>query len=592
MKRAAQGRCEGLGGLAGEGTASGLPGFWLPRSVRDQVLSPETEWQSVAFSQGRECGSECPPDEPGRATAQWPLLDAEEWQRLLQALSENRARAPQGPELWNRLERALRRAAGRGFKGGDGTGEDLLAALSAYTGYSRLLIEFALRSPSLWDAGVLAQTFGLSPSWEAAEDWVSLGGIPGRMRFFPASRLARAWSRTGVPGRRPLFGAEEPLELMLGFAAGNVPGTALLLVLLALATTVSGDGPPVVLVRNSRREPLFSPLVLSLLEEEDEEVVSTVALLVWDYDEPLVQRPLLSRADAVLAAAGNDTIAQISRDMSLSGARARFHAHGHKVSFTAVSREGLGDDRVIGAADVEPMDALALLTALDSVMWDQNGCLSSRFHFVERWGSEDPGPLAYAEALTRQMRELARRLPRGCWPRGRLHDTFDRYKAMEIRGDVHVLSAHGDEFVVVLDARPAVRGEAAARTFAGAVNECQGRVVVVRPVDDLLEVPERYLRYLPAHMLQSLSVAIGTADRPLGERFLAFASACGDAGITAIRPAGRAAFPQLAYSWDGFLPLDLVRRRPTGHFTTIEFDDCGRAMERTYQEFRGLLGAG
>ena len=44
------------------------------------------------------------------------------------------------------------------------------------------------------------------------------------------------------------------------------------------------------------------------------------------------------------------------------------------------------------------------------------------------------------------------------------------------------------------------------------------------------------------------------------------------AGVTAIRQLGRAAFPRLAYSWDGFLPLDVAYRRPDGHFTTVEFD--------------------
>ena len=55
--------------------------------------------------------------------------------------------------------------------------------------------------------------------------------------------------------------------------------------------------------------------------------------------------------------------------------------------------------------------------------------------------------------------------------------------------------------------------------------------------------------------------------------------------MTAIRVVGRGAFPQLAYSWDGLLPLDLVRRRPAGHFTTIEFDKPFDAMMETYRSF-------
>jgi len=54
--------------------------------------------------------------------------------------------------------------------------------------------------------------------------------------------------------------------------------------------------------------------------------------------------------------------------------------------------------------------------------------------------------------------------------------------------------------------------------------------------------------------------------------FLRFADACGKLGVTAMRTVGRGALPPFAYSWDGMPPLDLVRVRPPGHFTTIEFD--------------------
>jgi hypothetical protein len=40
--------------------------------------------------------------------------------------------------------------------------------------------------------------------------------------------------------------------------------------------------------------------------------------------------------------------------------------------------------------------------------------------------------------------------------------------------------------------------------------------------------------------------------------------------VTALRRLGRASFPQLAYSWDGYLPLDLGSVRPRGHFSTVE----------------------
>ena len=175
------------------------------------------------------------------------------------------------------------------------------------------------------------------------------------------------------------------------------------------------------------------------------------------------------------------------------------------------------------------------------------------------------------------MRLLASHLPRGNWPLQGLHDRFDRYKTLEATGQVQVCSAYDDEFVVIVDRR-----QLDPMAFYRQVNECQGRVIVVRPVEDLLKIPNRYLGVLPAGNLQSISVALGAPGQLLGERELKFAHACGACGVTAIRSLGRAAFPQLAYSWDGLIPLDLTRKRPPGHFTTIEFDQPYEQILETY----------
>ena len=96
-------------------------------------------------------------------------------------------------------------------------------------------------------------------------------------------------------------------------------------------------------------------------------------------------------------------------------------------------------------------------------------------------------------------------------------------------------------------------------------------------------MPDRYLRMLPAANLQSLSVAVGQEGEPPTDRFLRFAEACGERGVTAIRTVGRGAFPQLAYSWDGLIPMDLILKRPQGRFTTIEFDAPFDELLATYR---------
>jgi hypothetical protein len=343
--------------------------------------------------------------------------------------------------------------------------------------------------------------------------------------------------------------------LALGFAAGNVPGNGLLIALqlhIANHTRVGAraEAPPAVLVRNSRQAPLLAPWVLSAIEEIDPQLVTGLAMLVWDYDDASLQRTLLSQADLVMAAASDQTIASIEACLQALNGPARFHPHGHKVSFAVIGRAALGDDPV----------RVAGLAALDSTFWDQYGCLSARVHFVERGGTHTPAD--YAVALTEAMRALVDQHPRGVAPARFLHRAFDTYKLLEGHDSVRVLTDYDDDCLVVLDERAWNPDQ-----WRDTVNRCTGRVVVVRPVQDLGEVSSRYLGQIPSTNLQSMSVAVA------GARVLELAEEAGACGVTALRSLGHAAFPQMAYSWDGLLPLDLGNRRPAGRFTTLETED-------------------
>jgi len=294
----------------------------------------------------------------------------------------------------------------------------------------------------------------------------------------------------------------------------------------------------------------------------------------------------LEQADLVIAAASDETIAQIksgidkARPASSNAGKTRFHAHGHKFSFLAIGRDVLQKGSVDPLSGQPLIDIVALLAALDSVFWDQYGCLSARMHFIEEAGVAGISAENYAGRLDAQLRTLANYLPRGAFPLQRLRDSFDKYKLLETTGQVQVLSQYDDEFLVVIDRRPL-----SPEAFYKMVNDCLGRAIVVRPVENLIELPDHYLRLLPALNLQSLSVAVGQPAQGLTEEFLHFAMECGACGVTAIRTVGRGAFPQLAYSWDGLVPLDLVSERLEGHFTTIEFDQPYDQILETFHLF-------
>jgi len=506
-------------------------GFWLPAGVRESALAG-AEWQTLYLKGGTLAGR----DEPGAVAVRWPQLTPGGWQALLDGLQRGR-RLGTGEVLarWQTALVLVRECLLARL-------EEMLPLLAAATGYSRPMIATALWQGEFVSPGSLAAAFSFRPTWSLARRWEPLPGLSGYARFFPAHALNRltAPARTGLP----LYRLAPPVELALGYGAGNVPGTALLIALLGGLANYAREGLPsaAVLVRNSRHEPLFAPWVLDAIEEIDPELVGGLAVLIWDHDDVELQATLMRRAGLLLGVAGDEALAALEAQRRRFAPNLRFHRHGHKVSFAALH---------CSAAEAQ---TLAETAALDSALWDQNGCLSARVHFVQ--GDAE----AYAGALAEAMATLASELPRGTTPRRYVHRAFDTYAALQGTRRVRLFSGYDSDFAVVLDERP-WPGQALQR----AANACQGRVIVVRPVSEALEVP-RLLAALPAANLQTVSVALPRAE------LLDFAEGVGERGVTAVRPLGRAAFPQLAYSWDGLLPLDAAYLRPAGHFTTVELD--------------------
>ncbi len=567
-----------------------LDGYWVPSHLR--FLLRDVEWEIYGVPhEVRHGPADLSSTESGLATAaggfegiraRWPILKEEHWRRLLNELRSARnpkasTRPPGGGDLltrwqaaWSQLPKLLMNQI------------DMLKGVSAYTGFSAEMFVQAFSMDGFFDISRLAEFRENPPAWSAARRWTPMPGkLSGLCRFFP-NRLSDRWA-AGMRSTKPIFAPLPPVKLGLGIAAGNVPGNGLMLALLlhisnelrvggrgraaaekgsaSYETGASSevgasyeagvsfgvDSPPVVLVRNSRQAPILAPWVLSAIETIDPELVSTIAMLIWDYEDREIQQELLGHADLVIAAAGDPTIASIKDQLNSLGARPRFHAHGHKVSFDLIGREALEGD----------LSATAHLSALDSILWDQYGCLSARIHFVETGGSKSFAE--YGQALTEQMRQLSERLKRGVAPLRFLHRAYETYKLLEPGEKVRVYSDYADDFLVVCDNR-----EWNPYLLRETVNRCTGRVIVVRPVSRLEQVPLQYLSRIPSENLQTLGVACGPDRvRELAQR----AAAC---GVTAIRRLGRAAFPRLAYSWDGYLPLDLSNDRSPGYFCTVE----------------------
>ncbi len=559
-----------------------LDGFWLPQDLRARILGSGTVYQTECYRDGRPCAA----GESRGITVRWPVLTMPTWQELRARLQANRTRVPQGKAFIERLQAALEVVSQHFTQPDDPLRKQILQAVPCFTGFSPAMIASALQGLDLANLGQLPQAFSLDPTYQAVDAWQAMDGLPGRLRFYPR----HAWQGwiVRVTGKRSqsIFQPARSPDCVVGYGAGNVPGTALLIAFMAQATALAETDPPAIFIRNSRQEPIFSAYVLEALQEIDPDLFCNLAVLTWDYEDISLQDWLLQQADLVIAAASDETIAQIRAGVERTKSKRdqtsgkRFHAHGHKFSFAAIGKDVLQKDLLDPATGQPLIDIVALLASLDSVFWDQYGCLSARNHFVEDAGPAGYSVADYAARLATQMRTLATYLPRGATPLQRLHDSFDKFKQLESTGQVQVLSQYDDEFLVVCDHR-----QPGPESFYRSLNDCLGRVVIVRPVSAFMDIPEHYLRWLPPANLQSMSVAVGRPGQDLTDEFLNFANDCGRRGVTAIRTIGRGAFPQLAYSWDGLIPLDLIRERPDGIFTTIEFDQPYDQILDTYRIF-------
>jgi hypothetical protein len=573
-----------------------LDGFWLPTKIKQEIIRSETPWIIQRYKAGR------PTDQDGPETvgARWPVLSPGQWKQLLDLLHEQRGSPP--PDFFDRLEKSFAIISRRFNDPTDPLTKTALRAIPVYTGYSPEMIRFVLGALDLIPVTTLGEIVDLELPAEVQRQFVPFqkrGELGGRVKFYHAkseNQLKRFFSKVS---KKPLTGTPVYPDQVLGYAAGNVIGTAHLISLLAQVSALiqrkkhPGELKfPAILVKNSRQEPIFAPLIFSALEEIDPQLTSTIALMIWDYSEASLQEYLISQSDLVIAAAADLTIDQIDeviQRVQTPSHPIRFHAHGHKVSFTTIGKEYLEKKaRVSKEVALEIIHLITLLAAVDSIFWDQYGCLSSRVHFVECANSATYTPLEYGHLLAEKIRLLSTFITRGSIPLHGLHTRFEKYVALTPTGQVQLCSNYEDDFLVIVDSRPWTQA-----IFQEVINDCVERTIVIRPITDLLEVPDRYLSWLPAKNLQTMSVAIdGPENHSWSPNFTQFVDAIGKRGVTGVRTIGRGPFPQLAYSWDGYLPLDLSLDRPPGRFTTVEFENTYHQILETYQIYASRSGLG
>ena len=435
--------------------------------------------------------------EPG-IEVRYPTLEPSEWRRLLEVLRDA------GRALRDRPVRELVQSIGR-------------AAERFLDPEDRVRLE-ALE----W----LVPTAGISAEMAAVV-------LTGMARDWTGDRLAELLERElGAPevldgfqrldSGRTVHATGSALSFHVG--AGTVPGVSVSSMIRALLVKSA------VLLKPGKGDVALPVLFARAMAEEDPELARGVAVVYWPGGDSPAEELALESAEVVVAYGSSESVAALR---ARSAVTSRFVPYHHRVSVGVVGRDALSSD---GAARVA-VDAAAAVS-----MFDQRGCVSPHVVYVERGGATDPG--AWAGTLAEAMAEVELELPGG-----RL--TPDEASSLhQLRGATELEEAsgsgvrvyHGDRgsWTVIYQESP---------TFTVS---CQNRVVYVKPVSDLAEVPE--LLYDLRRHLQTVAIAGAGARRG------ALATALGRVGVTRVTSFEGAPWPPPWWHHDGASVFDgLIR---------------------------------
>ena len=296
----------------------------------------------------------------------------------------------------------------------------------------------------------LAATTGLSTGGLEAALATVLGGVGG-------DQADRVFARAAGPFR------QGPVLVVL---ASNIPALAVqpLLPLLAARRPV--------LLKSSRREPLFAPAFVRALVERIPEIGNSVAAVCWPGGDTALEMAVLPRCDRVVVYGGREAMASIEAQ-----APGRVLDYGPKASLA-----------VIGA-EVDPR-AIASGLARDIALFDQRGCLSVQAIYTD--GPAQP----LATELATALQALAEQ-----WPPGPIDPVAAAHvHQLRVEAQMRGLALSGLDLptgTVIVEPLPAFTPSPGLRT------------VRIHPVPDLGRLPALLSEW--SGLLQGVAIAGSTA---------------------------------------------------------------------------------
>lgn len=315
----------------------------------------------------------------------------------------------------------------------------------------------------------------------------------------------------------------------LHICAGTVPGVSVTSLIRALLVKSP------VLVKPGLGDVVLPNLFLRGLQEHAPEIAAAAAVLYWPGGEGSTsdaEAAALAEADAVIVYGSDATIREVR---SRTPASARMVVYHHRLSLGLVGAEALVGEEMARATVASVARAVAT--------FDQRGCVSPHFVYVEKGGAVSPAGLA--GLLADALEDLEREVPSGAI-------TPEEASAVhQIRGAAELRVAAGEEvavygggeapWTVVYEPEPDFKPS------------CLNRVVRVAPVPRLVDVVP-HLGGVRRH-LQTVAV-VGAGEAGVAELHESLARA----GALRITDFEAAPWPPPWWHHDGMGPLTALVR--------------------------------
>jgi hypothetical protein len=305
-------------------------------------------------------------------------------------------------------------------------------------------------------------------------------------------------------------------ELLVQFAAGNIPNSTLMNLVLGLLARSAQ------FIKCGRGTSLLPRLFAHSIYETEHKLGACIELAEWTGGTEMLEEVVFSEADCVTATGGDEALASIRRRLPQ---RVRFLGYGHRVSFGLVLREALagnGADRVAAAA------------ARDVTAWNQLGCLSPHVVYVEH-GRGNIGEV-FASRLAGELEKAEAGEPRGTLPPETAAIISSRRACYEIRAahhpDTRMWHSQGSTaWTVVYENDPLFQ------------TSCLNRFVYVKEIDGLEQL------FAAAEVVRGHVSTVGLAAA--GMRAKDTVAALARWGASRVCPLGRMQEPPLTWRHDG-----------------------------------------